>query len=163
MPALRTASPVLVTERGGPVPPTEILAAIKRIAPELNLRFMPNFDRSQWAFTWEWPLRDPRWQWVQNGQADPQMAFDIIGYLPVHCSMPEAASYVEAHLKQYPVEDIRRLHTNAVRWNDVEIPKQQTAELITSTLDDVSRASRAPKGQLIFPPSGAIRRRAASK
>jgi hypothetical protein len=119
-----------------------VLERIHRYSPSLNLRFMPDFDRSRWAFTWEWPSTDARWARVQSNEIPRDAAYDIIGYLPIGCSLDEAGSYVETHLKNYPIEEIRRLHAKTVQWNETEIPKQQVEQVVTDALDDTARATR---------------------
>lgn len=138
----KPAPRLLTSERGGPVPPSDVLQRIHEYSPSLGLRFMPDFDRSRWAFTWEWPAKDLRWARVQSNEIPREAAYDIIGYLPIGCSVDEAGSYVETHLKNYPIEEIRRLHRKTVQWNDTEIPKQQVEQVVTLALDDTARATR---------------------
>jgi len=140
---ITTPAPRLLTnERGGPVPPSDVLARVREYSPSLGLRFMPEFDRSRWALTWEWPVHDRRWARVQSSEIPRDAAYDIIGYLPIDCPLDQAAGYIETHLKNYPIEEIRRLHRKTVAWNATEIPKQQVAQLVTDTLDDTARATR---------------------
>lgn len=142
-------SPNLVTNlNGAPEAPRDIVDRLRRVDPALGLRWMPDLDRSSWALTWEWPLNDGRWARVQCNDISRESAYDIIGYLPVGCSIDQAAGYVETHLKQYPKEEIRKLHKAVQRWNEVEIPQQQVSQVIADTLDDVARGKRK-KGKTI--------------
>lgn len=160
MASLLTPAPTfLVNERGGPVPPADILSRTKTIHAALSLRFMPDLDHSTWALTWEWPDTDSRWARVRSGEISRESAYDIIGYLPLDCTVEQAPSYIEAHLKHYPKEEIRKLHASVTHWNDVTVPAQQVAALLADTLDDVARAERAPKGQVVSAPSGRVGRK----
>jgi hypothetical protein len=144
MGALTLPGPALmVTERGGPVPPQEVIQRLRaEVGPEFGLRFMANFDASHWAVIREWPANDVRWARVRSQEIGPEAAYDIIGYLPLTCPVEQAAGYVQRALKSYPIEEIRKLADKVSAWNSTEIPKQQVASLITDTLDDVGRAQR---------------------
>lgn len=144
----------MVNERGGPVPPSDILRELRKLAPALSLRWTSAFDSSDWAVTWEWPEDDPRWSRVRSQEIPRESAYDIIGHLPVKCSLDEAKGYIEGHLKSYPKEEINRLRLKIADWNAVEIPKQQVASLVADTLDDVARMHRGPKGRKISLPKG---------
>ena len=157
-PLLAPSSPVLVSERGGPVVPPEILADLKGRHPALSLRYVADFEASRWAITWEWPTSDTRWSWVQSGDTPSNMAYDIIGYIPLACPLDQAVGYIERHLKAYPKEEIAKLHQRITHHNESVIPAQQLAEVVTATLDDVSRQSRAPKGRMISIPKQWARR-----
>lgn len=138
----------MVSERGGPVPSPSILAALKRLDPALGLRFIAKFEQSEWAVTWEWPESDRRWARVRSQEISRESAYDILGYLPVDCSLDQARGYIEAHLKNYPIENVQRIRTRMHHWNEVELPKQQVQQLVTDTLDDVAREKRGPKGRI---------------
>lgn len=135
--------PVLVlNERGGPVPPPDILRRIRAIAPELGLRFNAAFDSSNWAFTRDWPETDARWARVRSQEISRESAYDIIGYLPIDCSVEQAASYVEQHLRNYPLEHVRALHASMQRWNESEVPTQQISALVSESVDAFARDRR---------------------
>lgn len=148
---LHTLSPALVTnERGGPVPSPSIVAELRKLDPALSLRWIANYENSQWAVTWEWRESDPRWSRVQSQEIPRESAYDILGYLPVTCSVDEARPYIEAHLKNYPKEEISRLRAKMTHWNEVELPKEQVKEVVTGALDDIAREKRQPKGKKVF-------------
>ena len=147
---IATPALALTNERGGPVPSQAILSELHKIDPALGLRFIAKFENSEWAVTWEWRESDVRWSRVRSQEIPRESAYDIIGYLPVNCSVDQAKPYIDAHLKGYPKEEISRLRAKLAHWNEVEIPKQQVAELVTDTLDDVARDRRGPKGRRFF-------------
>lgn len=152
---LTQPSPTFVTnERGGPVPPQDILKRLAQVDPSLGLRFMADFDASRWALTWEWKPSDVRWARVQVGEIPREAAYDIIGYLPLQCPVEQAAAYVETHLKNYPREEVSKLRAQMTHWNDVEMPAQQVQALVADTLEDVGKAKGKKKGKsLIITPS----------
>lgn len=153
--APRTA---LVVGQGGiPIPNSEIVERIKRIHPALNLRFSDGIGGLGWAITWEWQENDRRRQWIQDGRTDPNMAYDIVGYLPMGCSLNEAPAYIERSLKQYPREEVSGLVSRMSHWNNVERPKEVVAELTAKTMEDYARDQRAPVGQIISVPSGKVK------
>ncbi len=160
-PLIVTPTLTLVTERGGPVPPTEILSRMKKIDPSLGLRWTANWNESNWAVTWEWPESDRRWERVRTEEISRESAYDIIGYLPVDCSVSQAATYIEQHLKSYPKEEISRLRSKVAQWNDVEVAQTQTTALIGSILDDEARQRNAPVNQIVSAPKEMKHRRKA--
>lgn len=141
---IQTPGPTLMlNERGGPVPPQDVLQRIKHdVGPEFGLRFMASFDASHWAFVREWPNADTRWERVRSQEISPDSAYDIIGYLPLDCPLEQAADYARKALKAYPIEDIRRLAERVSSWNNTVVPEQQITEVIVGTMDDVSRGTR---------------------
>lgn len=154
-----SASPVLVRDVGGyPLPPSEIVERVKRIHPQLNLRFADGIGGTGWAITWEWNETDRRWAWVQDGRTDPTMAYDIIGYLPMGCKVDEAPSYLESSIKQYPREEVQKLRERVSYYNRVEQPKEVVAKVTADAMDDFSRDQRAPKGQIISVGKGRSKR-----
>lgn len=152
------ANPVLVRDAGGlPLPPSEIVERCKRIHPSLGLRFASGLAGSGWAITWDWPEHDRRRAWILDGRTDPLMAYDIVGYLPMGCTVDQAPGYIERSLKQYPREEVSRLSARMSHWNNVTVPAEQVKAAIEGTMDDVARAQRAPVNQVISVPSGAVK------
>ena len=111
---------------------------------------MPYLEHSKWAVVWDWPENDTRWERVRTQEIGRESAFDIIGYLPISCTLDEARPYIESHLKNYPKEEVSRLRARMTHWNTVEIPKQQVAGLVTDSLDDIARQKREAKGWKYF-------------
>lgn len=142
-----------------PEPPTEIVARLHRIHPALGLRFGDGIGGVGWKLTWEWPASDPRWERVLTQEMPADAAYDILGYLPMGCRVDEAPAYIEAHLKQYPREEVSKLRAELHRWNNVEVAGAQVAQLVNDSLEDFARQQRAPKGQIVIVPSGPVKSR----
>lgn len=130
---------VLLNTAGTPEPPTHVVRGLRNLHPSYGLRFSPG---PSWAITWEWPEKDPRWARVRAQEYPRESAFDIIGYLPLDCSVDDAPGYVERSIRAYPVEEVRKHIANIAHWNKVEVPKAQTQALIADTLDDHARDQR---------------------
>jgi len=89
---------------GTPTPPTEVVERLKRIDPHMGLRFIDYHISEEngkwWALTWEWPSTDPRQQMIQEGTMAPNDAYDILGHIPLDCSVDNAAGYIESNLRR---------------------------------------------------------------
>lgn len=104
------ASPViLLNGAGNPEPSPEVQRRLKRVHPGLSLRYHPGATTKHWMITMEWPREDPRWEMVRQQEMPRDASFDVIGYLPIGCSVDEAAPYLERSLRQHPKEEINRL------------------------------------------------------
>jgi len=104
---------VILNERGNPVPPTEVQKRLKDIHSRLSLRFMEGSLKSHWAITMDWTKKDPRH--AKNDRKD--RAFDIIGYLPVGCSIDEAPAYLAKTFRTYPRKDVQSLLDRIDKFN----------------------------------------------
>lgn len=131
----------LINTQGVPEAPRDILRRLREHHPALSLRLSGG---GKWAVTWEWPEQDPRWARVRSNEISKESAFDIIGYLPVDCSLMDAAGYVENAFKNYPKEEVRKMAASMRHWNEVEVPKQQTEQVISDSLDDMARIGKTP-------------------
>jgi len=111
------ASPViLVNPAGIPEPSPEIQRRLRAVHGGLKLRLIDT-GVPTWGVCMEWQSDDRRWEWVQNESYDARMAYDIIGYLPLDCSIEEAPAYLGKMLRAYPVEDIQRLSDSVSNYN----------------------------------------------
>lgn len=147
------ATPPVVMVRGSdgiPLPPTDIIDAIKRVCgPEFGLKFSSGLSGSGWDVIREWPEHDRRREWIKTGNYDPASAYDRIGSLPFGCSLNEAPSYLERMLKDYPADHVQKLRERMHHWNKVQAPAEQVAVVVADVMEDVARDQRAPKGQII--------------
>jgi hypothetical protein len=111
------ASPViLVNPAGIPEPSPEIQRRLRAVHGGLKLRLIDT-GVPTWGVCMEWHPDDRRWEWVQKENYDARMAYDIIGYLPLDCSIEEAPAYLGKMLRAYPVEDIQRLSDSVSNYN----------------------------------------------
>lgn len=110
------SSPVVLSHRGTPEPSSEIQRRLRAVHPRLFLRFVDVFD-AHWALCMRWDEHDRRFVDMQQQTLDPDRAFDIIGYLPIRCSPDEAPSYIERSLRQYPVDEVRRIADFVQQYN----------------------------------------------
>ena len=83
-----------------PDPPEEIVRRLKQIDPSLNLKFVEypttesHIDGQRWwAVVLDWEPNDPRHRLIQLNQIG-NAPFDVIGYLPLDCSVYDAHSYM---------------------------------------------------------------------
>ena len=102
------STPVVLSHRGTPEPSSEIQRRLAAVHPRLFLRYVDVFN-SHWALCMRWDANDRRFVELQQQTIDPDRSFDIIGYLPVDCPPDQAPAYIERSLRQYPVEEVRRI------------------------------------------------------
>jgi hypothetical protein len=62
------------------------------------------------------------------------MAYDIIGYLPLGCSVDEAPAYLSKMVRAFPRDDIQRL-SNAVESYNTGVVSAAVEEAIGDMLD----------------------------
>ena len=99
---------LLLNERGIPQPPSDIQRRLREVHPDLSIRFV-NPMTGAWAICLDWAESDPRRVHVQRQDLDPFNTTDIIGYLPLDCSVAEAPAYVQKALRAYPKENVQRM------------------------------------------------------
>lgn len=110
-------SSVILNARGNPEPPTDIQKRISNIHERLSLRFLEGTLKSHWAIIMEWAKNDKRRRWIKEENMDPDRAYDIIGYLPVDCSVDEAAGYLAKTFRTFPREDVQNLLDRLDKFN----------------------------------------------
>lgn len=128
---------------GLPVPPQELVAKLKAFDARIGLFY----TKGAWAITEAWRETDPRREWVQSGQMQEAMAFDICGYLPLSCSLDEALPYIERELRSYTMEQFTAIRHAAAHWNNPSGGHDQLVE-------DKVRAGMENSGQM--PTVGAV-------
>lgn len=101
---------------GKPEPSPEIQRRLQAIDPRLSLRFYEDYPR-HWSVVCKWKSDDRRWERVQSGHMDPSMAQDIIGWLPVDCSVEDAPAYLERTLMQFSNRTAERIAFDVEKWN----------------------------------------------
>lgn len=132
----------LLSDRGDPQPPGDIVERLKRLNPLFGLRFANGLSGSGWAVTRDWPEHDRRRQWIRESKYDPESAYDTIGSLPFGCTVDQAASYVERAFRDYPIEEVRKYAAEMHRWNTVAIPAEQHAQAVAATVEQTMADKR---------------------
>jgi len=125
---------VLLNAAGQPEPPTHVVARLRALHAGLFLRFLEHTGE-HWAICLRWGPEDRRWEWVQQGETDPEMAHDIIGYLPMLCSVHEAPGYLERTFRQYPKDEVRRMADFVEQFNATQPISQAADAALTEALD----------------------------
>jgi len=129
------SSPVVLSHRGTPEPSSEIQRRLRAVHPRLFLRYVDVFD-SHWALCMRWEDNDRRFVELQQQTLDPDRAFDIVGYLPMDCSPDQAPAYIERSLRQYPVEEVRRIADHVQSYNASAPVAAALEEAIAEVLDN---------------------------
>ena len=111
-----TSPVILVNPAGIPEPSSEIQRRLREVHGGLKLRLIDT-GVPTWGVCMEWQPDDRRWEWVQNESYDVRMAYDIIGYLPLGCSIDEAPAYLSKMVRAFPREDIQRLSNSVENYN----------------------------------------------
>lgn len=107
---------LILNSAGEPEPSSEISRRLKAIHAGLHLRFV-NSTAEHWATCMSWQPDDRRWESIQNGQVDPSRAYDIIGYIPLACSVDEAPAYLERYFRGSSNEEVRNMADSVTNWN----------------------------------------------
>jgi len=126
--------PVLLNSAGQPEPPTHVVARLRALHAGLHLRYVEAAGEN-WAICMTWQPEDRRWEYVQQGQADPLSAYDIIGYLPMACSADEAPAYLERTFRQYPKDEIRNMADYVQQYNATQPVAAAAEEALAEVLD----------------------------
>lgn len=137
---------VLVNALGRPEPSSEIQRRLAAVHPRLSLRFIDTFD-AHWAICMRWDENDPRWQQVQSQEVDPNRSMDIVGYLPMTCSVAEAPAYLERALRQFPREDIQRVADHVMAFNQTTPLQAAVKEAMADVLDMADPSGKARRGR----------------
>lgn len=120
---------------GRPQPPVELIERLHQYDPRIGLFY----TNAAWAITEAWKETDPRRERIQQGDMQPEMAFDIAGYLPITCSLDEALPYIERELRNHTAESFAALRYAATHWNDVERPAEIEAATLAAMSNDMGK------------------------
>ncbi|GEM_PF-1100997 len=114
---------VLVTPRGDPAPPAQILRCLQAVSPRLSLKWL-NTGGGAWAIMCQWSDVDSRRETVRQGLTSEEDARDVLAYLPPDCSVDDARNYFElACFRGYGgtnADEVRALMANIRAWNDTQ-------------------------------------------
>lgn len=146
-------SAIVLNLQGTPEPPSQIVAGLKRVHPNLGLRYTEGHGGRSWAFTWTWPDDDARRARVRSHEIPPDAAYDILGYLPLDCPVDQAPNYAERALLNYPRQEVSRLCERMHHYNNVAVPKAQVDMLVGDTMEDFASSQRQknPRRQRVIP------------
>lgn len=136
--------PVLYNSAGRPEPSPEIARRLQAIDPGLKLQWVTGVA-GNWAVTMRWPEHSDKWRTVQNGSVSPDRAFDILGWLPMDCSLDDAPALVERMLRTWPVEDVQKLANKVQQWNETQAGQAEVEQAIAEVLDMPDPSAVKPK------------------
>jgi hypothetical protein len=134
---------VLLNSAGTPEPSPEIQRRLRKVHPGLHLRLL-GVTNEHWTICMGWPENDSRREWIQRGEYDPDKAYDIIGYLPLDCSVDQAPALLERSLRAYPKEEMSRIAENVTAYNSSAPVQEAVESAIAEVLD-----SADPSGALV--------------
>lgn len=112
-----TAPAVLLNHRGTPEPSPEIQRRLRAVHPRLFLRYVESLAE-HWAICMTWEDNDRRYDAIRSQIINPEKSFDIIGYLPMTCSLDEAPAYLSKVLREYPVAEVQNVALHVAAFNE---------------------------------------------
>lgn len=142
-----TAPVALLNHRGNPEPSPEIQRRLQAVHPRLELRFIQGIA-THWAICLRWEDNDHRWQHIQSQEVNPNRSIDIVGYLPMDCSLDEAPAHLAKSLRQFPKEEVRRIADYVVEFNEHEALRPAVEAALIEVLDNpdpTGTAKRRPR------------------
>jgi len=151
---------LILNSAGKPEPSPEISRRLRFIHPGLHLRFIEIFD-SNWAVCVEWDEKDRRHEKVQKGEIGGGAAYDIVGYIPLSCSVDEAPAYLERVFREFPGAEASSFLDRMDYYN--RIPAQEAAEKAIGEVLDAADPSKDKKVIVSAPAPKKPARRKVSK
>ena len=127
-------SVILYNASGNPEPSPDIQRRLRALDHRLYLEFMPDFNR-HWAVKCRWREDDRRWERVRTGAANERQAADIVGWLPIDCSVDEAPAYLEKSLGKYSQTMADRVLFDVERWNGNTVQEEQLGGVLRELAD----------------------------
>lgn len=125
---------------GNPEPSPEIQRRLRAIDSRLSLKFHPDFPR-HWSVMCDWRQDDRRWERVQTGAVDPAQAQDIIGWLPLDCSVEDAPAYLERTISQFSHRTAERIAFDVTKWNTETVLRDE----IGAVMDELANSNFGEK------------------
>lgn len=120
---------ILYNASGNPEPSADIQRRLRALDHRLFLEYLPDFSR-HWAVKCRWREDDRRWERVRTGAIGEAQAADIIGWLPVDCSVDEAPAYLERALGVFSQRQADRVLFDLERWNGGAVQAAQTKDIL---------------------------------
>ena len=127
-------TPVLLNALGKPEPSPEIQRRLRALDPRLYIEFLDSFSK-HWSIRCKWRSDDPRWHRVQSGKIPESEASDIIGWIPMDCSIDEAPAYVEKTLRRHSIQTAERVLFDIEKWNSGGAVAQHTDDMMAELAD----------------------------
>lgn len=128
---------------GVPLPPPELAAEIERRCPGAGLLY----TRAAWAITLRWRPDDARRRFIQTGEMQPEGDFDVVGYLPVNCSLDQAPALIERELKNWPDDAFRDMRAAVDQWNNVGREAAIEDQVMGGVYNDLDHPENAARVQ----------------
>ena len=124
----------IVTDRGNPYPPSEVVEFLARTKPRWKIEWLDAaWGMSGFVIKEKWHDEDKRWERVRCGECDPENAFDVIIRFPREIRTGEMVSWMENKLGYVkdPAKEADRLIAQAMKLRaDAE---QQAVERAVET------------------------------
>lgn len=122
-------SVIVYNASGNPEPSPEIQRRLRALDHRLYLEFLPDFAK-HWAVKCRWREDDRRWERVRTGAIHERQAADIIGWLPVDCSVDEAPAYLERALGIFSQKSADKVLFDMDRWNGTSVVEHQLNDVL---------------------------------
>jgi hypothetical protein len=123
----------LLNAAGLPEPSPEIQRRLRAVHPGLFLRFISHLPQA-WAICMQWGEGDVRYAQVQAQTVAPDRTHDIIGYLPMDCSVDNAPGLLEHSLRTFPSDAANR----AADFVAQAFPAEQQ-DVLEQSVEDITR------------------------
>src|SRR6185369_6917680 len=127
---------LLVTPRGDPVPPRELVDALAARHPRFRIEWVKGaWGTSGFAVKEMWRDDDRRREEIHRGDRDPESAFDVVARFPVGCPTSQMLSWIENNLGFVvdPVKEAQRRVDEAQKALADAQSKQTDAAVETGT------------------------------
>ena len=128
-------SVILYNASGNPEPSPEIQRRLRALDSRLYLEFLPDFNK-HWVVKCRWKDGDRRWERVRTGAISESQASDIVGWLPVDCSVDEAPAYLEKSLGIFSHRTADRVLFDVERWNGTSAGEGQVDDVLRDLADN---------------------------
>jgi hypothetical protein len=117
-----------------PLAPSDVVKALRRVDPTLDLRWMRHMD--SWAVIAPWRPSDPRHGAVQRGELGSGAAFDVVCHLPSDCPVAAAEDYLRRGLMSSARADILKMLDQLHDFNKTQADANEE-RAIAPVLDDL--------------------------
>lgn len=143
---IRGYSNPIVTPRGEPVPPQEVVARLQRYNQLRGTRYSIRWVPSAWGTSYyglfeQWAERDQRRERIQRGELDPGRDFDLVTMFPPEVQPAEMMAWLEnkfGRLSDDPVGEAQRRVEQAQK--DLQDAQNSQVDLVMQTGEDRYRS-----------------------